>query len=250
MVQFIRCGFKNNKRIGGGSKKMNRLNRTLTSNEVAEMVGREHNNVMKDIRRIIEQLGEVKSYQSYFIESTYTNSQNREMPSFLLTKKGCELYSTRMTGEKGTQFAVAYIERFNEMENHIKQEKLPMNNTKLLLETALKHETKLEEIETDVTYLKGNMRIDSLQQQTIQQQVKNVIVRALGGIDSTAYKELSKKVFSAFWREFKQYFKVPRYPDLPKVKFEEAIRFINLWNPTTSLQMKIDACNSQMKALC
>src|SRR5690625_3558951 len=104
---------------------MNQLEKTLTSLEVAEMVGSEHNNVMKDIRRIIEQLGEVKSYQSYFIESTYTNSQNREMPSFLLTKKGCELYSTRMTGEKGTQFAVAYIERFNEMENHIKQESTP-----------------------------------------------------------------------------------------------------------------------------
>src|SRR5690625_5081221 len=131
------------------------------------MVGRPHDNVLKDIRRIIEQLGDVKSYESYFIESTYTNTQNKTFPNYLLTKKGCELYSTRMTGEKGTQFAVAYIERFNKMEDHIKQESLPMNNTKLLLETALKHETKLEEIETDVTYLKGSMRVDSLQQQEI-----------------------------------------------------------------------------------
>lgn len=92
------------------------------------MVGKEHNNVMKDIRRIIEQLGEVKSYQSYFIESTYTNTQNKTLPNFLLTKKGCELFSTRMTGEKGTQFAVAYIERFNEMENHIKQTEIDLAN--------------------------------------------------------------------------------------------------------------------------
>lgn len=103
---------------------MNQLEKTLTSLEVAEMVGRPHDNVLKDIRRIISQLGDVKSYESYFIESTYTNLQNREMPNFLLTKKGCELYSTRMTGEKGTQFAVAYIEKFNEMESHIKKNEI------------------------------------------------------------------------------------------------------------------------------
>src|SRR5690625_336872 len=104
---------------------MNQLESTLTSLEVSEMVDREHGNVMKDIRRVIEHLGgQVKSYESYFIESTYTNQQNREMPCYQLTKKGCELYGTRMTGEKGTQFAVQYIERFNKMENHIKQNEI------------------------------------------------------------------------------------------------------------------------------
>lgn len=100
--------------------KMNELQQTINSREVAKMVGREHKNVIKDIRRIIEQLGELKSEPSYFIESTYINEQNKEQPCFDLTKKGCELYSNRMTGAKGTQFAVAYIEQFNEMENHIK----------------------------------------------------------------------------------------------------------------------------------
>src|SRR5699024_12166474 len=94
------------------------LENTITSLEVAEMVGREHKEVLRDIRNIITHLGERKIAQSYFISATYTNSQNRVMPSYRLTKKGCELYATRMTGEKGTQFAVAYIERFNKMENH------------------------------------------------------------------------------------------------------------------------------------
>lgn len=117
---------------------MNQLERTITSLEVAEMVGREHSKVMRDIRTVIghlggqskigqsenSQLGQIKNDESYFIESTYTNSQNKQQPCFLLTKKGCELYSTRMTGAKGTQFAVAYIERFNQMEEHIKQQEI------------------------------------------------------------------------------------------------------------------------------
>src|SRR5699024_4479894 len=99
---------------------MNQLEKTLTSLEVAEMVGRRHDQVMRDIDNIIGHLinGDHKNVESYFIASSYKNLQNKEYPSFLLTKKGCELYSTRMTGEKGTQFAVAYIERFNKMENH------------------------------------------------------------------------------------------------------------------------------------
>lgn len=96
----------------------------IDSRDVAEMVGRTHDNVLKDIRRIIEHLvGDVKSHDTskYFIESTYISNQNKKYDCYLLTKKGCELFSTRMTGAKGTQFAVTYIERFNEMEQQLKQ---------------------------------------------------------------------------------------------------------------------------------
>ncbi|QJT71665.1 Rha family regulatory protein [Psychrobacillus phage Spoks] len=213
------------------------------SRDVAEMVGRDHNNVTKDIRRIIEQLGEVTSHQSYFIESTYTNLQNKELPCFLLSKKGCELYATRMTGEKGTKFAMGYIEEFNKMEQELNK---PVNSLELALQAALKHEQEIKGIKSDVDYLKGSMRIDSIQQQEIQQEAKKSIVHALGGKESNAYLEISKKAFSAFWNEFKLYFKVPRYGDIPKVKQEEAIRFIRLWRPSTILQMEIDNRNSQM----
>lgn len=143
--------------------------------------------------------------------------------------------------EKGKQARQYFIE----VEKRYKQQSLP-NGLELALQAALKHEQDIKGIKSDVDYLKGSMRIDSLQQQEIQQAAKQSIVQALGGKDSIAYQEISKKVFSAFWNEFKQYFKVPRYGDIPKVKHEEALRFISLWRPSTSLQMEIDQCNSQM----
>lgn len=113
---------------------MKQLEKTITSLEVAEMVGREHRSVTRDIRNIVEHLGgEHKIVQSYFIESTYTNSQNKQLPCYRLTKKGCELFGTRMTGAKGTQFAVAYIERFNEMEQELQTPKLPTNYKEALV---------------------------------------------------------------------------------------------------------------------
>ncbi|AMW98413.1 ORF6C domain-containing protein [Rummeliibacillus stabekisii] len=121
------------------------------------------------------------------------------------------------------------------------------NSMELALQAALDHERKINAIEEDVDYLKNNMRIDSLQQLEIQQTAKQSIAHALGGKESVAYKEISKKAFVAFWNEFKQYFKVPRYGDLPKMKMDEAIRFIELWRPSTTLQMEIDNCNRQME---
>lgn len=222
---------------------MNKIEQTLTSLEVAEMVGREHNEVLKDVRRIIAQLGEGNLPQSYFIESTYKNSQNREMPSFLLTKKGCELYATRMTGEKGTQFAVAYIEKFNEMENHIESE----GKTKLLLKAALEHEEKIETIRTDVNMLKNTMRIDGVQEHRINNKAKAVIVKTLNGKESQAYKNMSSKVFARFWRDFKNHFQVPRYGELPKVEYENAVEFIDYWQPDTTTRLEIRRYNNQQQ---
>ncbi|MHC5226923.1 Rha family transcriptional regulator [Enterococcus sp. LJL99] len=103
---------------------MKQLQQTINSREVAKMVGRGHKEVLRDTRKVMSQLDESKiALVDYFIESSYTDSKGEVRPCFDFTKKGCELYSTRMTGVKGTQFAVAYIERFNQMEEHIKSGK-------------------------------------------------------------------------------------------------------------------------------
>ncbi len=102
---------------------MNDLTRTtITSMEVAEMVEKAHNDLLKDIRRYWQQLGQGNLSQSdFFRESTYINKQNRIMPCYEVTKKGCEFIAHKMTGQKGTEFTARYINRFHEMEDSIKQ---------------------------------------------------------------------------------------------------------------------------------
>ncbi|UUV27089.1 MULTISPECIES: Rha family transcriptional regulator [Lysinibacillus] len=230
---------------------MNQLSRNIPSTEVAEMVGRDHNEVLKDLRRIIAQLGEGNLPQSYFIESTYTNSQNKQQPCFLLTKKGCELYGTRMTGKKGTQFAVKYIERFNEMEQHIEKQ-LSQDPITLALESALNTRKQLQSIQMEVVEVKETvqnlvvtMRIDGNQESQISKRGREVVIAALGGKESNAYKKISRQVFSAFWRDFKNHFEVPRYGEIPKTRFAESIKFISMWQPSTTLRMEINAYNQQ-----
>lgn len=90
----------------------------IDSRDVADMIHKPHNDLLKDIRRFTGFLGEGGfSQSSFFIEGTYKNSQNKVQPCYLLTKMGCEMVANKMTGQKGVLFTAAYVQKFNDMEN-------------------------------------------------------------------------------------------------------------------------------------
>lgn len=106
---------------------------TITSLEVAEMVEKEHSNLMKDIRRYIQKSAEVKiDLGDFFIESTYLDANNQSRPCYEVTKKGCEFIANKLTGVKGVAFTARYINRFHDMEDYIKQ-----NDNKNSIENGL-----------------------------------------------------------------------------------------------------------------
>lgn len=101
---------------------MKKLERTISSMEVAEMIGKEHKDLLRDIRRYCEQLGESKiALTDFFSETTYQTVQNKQMPCYKVTKKGCEFIAHKLTGIKGTEFTARYINRFHDMEDTINQ---------------------------------------------------------------------------------------------------------------------------------
>ena len=74
----------------------------LDSREVAEMMGKEHKELMRNIKGSGKDKGlipilESGNYSSsnYFIESTY-ESGAREYNCYLITKKGCELLGSQL----------------------------------------------------------------------------------------------------------------------------------------------------------
>lgn len=97
----------------------------IDSREVAEIVGKEHNDLLKDIRRYVRQLDEGKiSRNEFFMESQYTDKLNRKKNCYLVTKKGCEFIAHKLTGIKGTKFTATYINRFHEMEDTLEKNEL------------------------------------------------------------------------------------------------------------------------------
>ncbi|MGN0142496.1 MAG: Rha family transcriptional regulator [Roseburia sp.] len=91
---------------------------TLDSREVAEMIGKEHSKLLRDINRYVEQLNESKiGLVDFFQRSTYIDAKGESRPCYKVTRKGCEFIANKLTGIKGTEFTAQYINRFHEMEN-------------------------------------------------------------------------------------------------------------------------------------
>lgn len=112
---------------------MSNLEQKLGSREVAEMVGKEHKNIIRDIRGYLGEFSQLNLEPSdFFIESTYKNERGKEYPCYLVTKKGCEFIAHKLTGVKGTEFTAKYINRFHEMEGII-QDHIPQGKELLAL---------------------------------------------------------------------------------------------------------------------
>lgn len=124
---------------------------TLDSRDVAEMVEKNHNDLLRDIRTYIEYLGESKiAFTDFFISSTYKSIQNKDLPSYQITKKGCELIAHKLTGQKGTLFTATYINKFHELEKGSTKQVIP-NNLSPQLQLLINMELKQAELETAIT---------------------------------------------------------------------------------------------------
>ncbi len=216
----------------------------IDSREVAEMVGKEHKNVIRDIRGYLEEFSQLNFEPSdFFTESVYKNERGKEYPCYLVTKKGCEFIAHKLTGIKGTEFTAKYINRFHEMEEEIQN---PFQNLSTEMKAILMHDEKIMKIDQRVTGLENTMTIDYGEQKVLGDCVNRVVIDALGGKDSEAYKEIGKKVFSECNRDLKNYFNVNARNNVPKKRFDEAVEYISNWKPCTNTVLLIRAHNSQM----
>ena len=119
---------------------------TSNSREVATMIGKDHDKVLRDIRKYVKVLEDSPKLATpnFFIESTYVNSQNKVQPCYELTRKGCDMVANKMTGQKGILFTAAYVTKFEEMEKEIamKQFNLPTTYKEALLALVAAEEEK------------------------------------------------------------------------------------------------------------
>ena len=106
---------------------LNQHKNTITTLEIAEMMGISHKTILrklegsKDRHGYIQILTEHQMVPSdYFIASTYKDASGKENKCYLVTKLGCDFLANKFTGEKGILFTAKYVKRFDEMEQELK----------------------------------------------------------------------------------------------------------------------------------
>lgn len=230
---------------------MNKLEQAITTVEIAEMMEVRHSDVLMKlegngkVKGIIPVLAERNfPLSDYFKESVYKDSSGKANKCYLVTKIGCDFLANKFTGEKGIIFTAKYVKRFYDMETSIAiaENRRPLTAREIMREQL----TMIDEVSERVDKLENTMVIDYGQQRVLEKLVAGVVITALGGKESSAYHDFGKKVFSECNRDIKDYFLVNSRNNIPRIKFDDACKYIKMWQPCTNTKMLIADYNAQM----
>lgn len=229
---------------------MKQLQNMLDSREVAEMIGKDHAMLLRDLRRYEQQLNECNlAVVDFFQESTYKGGNGQDRPCYLVTKKGCEFIAHKLTGIKGTEFTAKYINRFHQMEEQLSDPRKLSVSEQIRLLALGNGELgeRIDNVEKELQDFKNDMPLLGVEESRITTAVRSKGVRVLGGKESNAYadKSLRRRVFSDIYRELKRQFQVGTYKAIKRSQCEVALEIINDYEPPLALEEEIRDCNAQ-----
>ena len=128
--------------------------------------------------------------------------------------------------------------------------------TELVVEDAMIHALqelkKLKEgqsiLSADVDYLKNEQPVNPSVCLALEKMRKKKVVALLGGKDSQAYRDrhFAQSVFSQAAKDFKDYFRIPRYDLLKRKDEEKAFDYWDSWEPSANTKLEIKVRNGQM----
>lgn len=179
----------------------------VDSREVAEMIGKRHDNLVRDIKgyiKVLEDSSKLSSH-NFFEESTYVNSQNKVQPCYLLTKKGCDIVANKMTGSKGILFTATYVDAFHKMDEYIKQQaqlnvpQTPMQALEMMFKAQKDQEQFNKQMQQEIAGIRHIVGIETKNWRNDTNKMLSAIAQHLGGgamhqkVKSEAYKALEEK---------------------------------------------------------
>ena len=129
---------------------------TIISLEVAEMIGMEHSKLLRKVDGINKDFTEAKiGLSEYWLESQYFDKSGKSNRCYNITKKGCEFLAHKTTGTKGNIFTARYMERFEQMENSLKNiQQFQMSDEEILSRALLISDAKVKQLEGEVEDLR------------------------------------------------------------------------------------------------
>ena len=120
------------------------------------------------------------------------------------------------TGEKAENWKLDLIDAFNEMERQIKEPKI------LTIPEQIAIIAKGNQIiDERLTILEKTKKLEYWQEKSLQD-AKNAKVYSIANDDKKLASVLHRKV----WSLFKKHFHLPRYNELPAIKYEDGISYL------------------------
>lgn len=227
----------------------------VSSRDIAKELNKRHDHVVRDIDNIVENGVSPNLGKPIIISSTYIHPQNgQEYREYLLTKDGFTLYMFNIQGHN--DFKMAYINKFNEMEqalkNPFKNMSKEMQSIWLLDSKTQELNKKIDTVATDFNDFKDNETLSPAMMKAISDKVKRLGVQLLGGKASEAYRisngHYRRMVISDIYNQLKREFGIDArtsYMFIKRKDLQDAMDFLDTYRLPARLEEEIRVANTR-----
>lgn len=214
-----------------------------TSLQVAENFGKRHSDVLESVKNLVTE----NSVAKYFSEGFYEN-RGKEYPLYYMNRDGFTLLAMSFTGKAALQFKLKYIEAFNQMEDHIKQQpQIPDTPRGLaLLALAANEEAskRIDEIDERLVDIEENKLITTEDKGTIDRAVQKKVYQICK--DQHLGQEAKSMLFQDLGSSIKQLFGVPNRGRIKDKDFQKVLGFIDHWQPSSVTKERINQIQTEL----
>ena len=220
-----------------------------TSLQVAEGFNKRHTHVIEAIENKIHSAENSAQYENMFFEGSYQDKSGKSNKMYFMNRDGFTFIAFGFTGAKADEFKLKYIQAFNEMESHIKQNQLaipqsPMEALQLMFDVQKETVEKVGVVDERVTELEENATLSPGEYGYITRRINQRVTefaRTFGNLTQQQRGELHRDINTGV----KQVTGVQTRTQLRQKHFQTVLDFVIDWEPSTATktivrQMSLD----------
>lgn len=167
-----------------------------SSLNVAENFEKRHDHVLRDIDGVEK---DVPNFGEMFFETNEPDSYGRDRRVIYMNRDGFTILAMGFTGKKALQFKLKYIEAFNQMEKHIKEQLDTSNLSPELqfmnsvVKSLTKQELETKRIESKVDSITEIVALNTTDWRKDSRALINKMAKTQGGYG--AYQEIQADIY-------------------------------------------------------
>lgn len=167
-----------------------------SSLNVAEGFEKQHGHILRDIDSLEK---DVSNFGQMFVEGHEPDSYGRDRRVVYMNRDGFTILAMGFTGKKALQFKLKYIEAFNQMEEHIKQQLDTSNLSPELqfmnsvVQSLAKQELETKRVETKVDNITEIVALNTTDWRKDCRTLINKMAKNQGGFH--AYQEIQSEIY-------------------------------------------------------
>lgn len=221
---------------------MRKRKAVTTSLQVAEAFDKQHKDVLEAIDSKIQSAENSAHYQNMFAVGEYKDSRGRTQRMYYMNRDGFSFIAFGFTGRKADDFKLKYIDAFNKIEEHIKQQpkipSTPREQVLLVLQASEETNQRVDDLDDRVADLEENTILSAGDYGYISRRINQRVAEVARG-----FGKLTQEQRGRFYRDINSGVKavtgVLTRTQLRQKHYETVIQYINDWEPSTATKMQV-----------